>query len=91
MKKKLSILVFGFGLVTSYIFAESFNRELLTHSNETVKINDDYGCASNCVFVAKTLDYAVAFAMEEDVNDDPAYLEIYKLAFSQCYISCKQN
>lgn len=84
-------------LIVAFLFATS---SIVNANNKVIKETEEsnlveatteafFGCASDCVRVAKDITYDVAEANEEHHNDDPSYLQLYLALYSECYFhSC---
>ena len=70
---------------TSLMNASSANDEFLPITNETIEVEEDFGCASDCTRSTRRAHIMAATILGVDPND---FIAEYKLNYAACYYNC---
>ena len=87
MKKLILAIVFVFATGTM-MNANSSNYETIKPLIISIEVEEDFGCASDCVRWARAEVFEAAGDNGDHPNDHPVYMEAYMFLYTGCYNNC---
>lgn len=88
MRKLILSLVFVLATGSTLMNATVSNGETSPTTKEVIVVDEDFGCAGDCVRWALGTTLAIAEDIGENPNEDMMYMAIYMRYYSGCLKGC---